>query len=38
GVSMENGYEEVKKAATYITASNEDSGVAKALNQFVNIK
>jgi hydroxymethylpyrimidine pyrophosphatase-like HAD family hydrolase len=33
---MENGYDYVKKAANYITASNEESGVAKALNKFVN--
>lgn len=38
GVSMENGYEEVKKAAQFITASNENSGVAKALNRYVNKK
>ena len=36
GVAMENGYDYVKKAANYITASNEESGVAKALNKFVN--
>ena len=36
GVAMENGYEEVKRAAKYITASNENSGVAQALNLFVN--
>lgn len=35
GVAMENSFEEVKKAANYITASNEDSGVAKAIHQFI---
>lgn len=38
GVAMVNGYEEVKRVANYITTSNEDSGVAKALNLFVNKK
>lgn len=36
GVAMENGYDYVKEAADYITASNEENGVAKALNKFVN--
>ncbi|MDE6655374.1 MAG: Cof-type HAD-IIB family hydrolase [Anaeroplasmataceae bacterium] len=38
GVAMENSFPEVKKVANFITTSNEDSGVAKALNQFVNFK
>ena len=36
GVAMENAYENVKKAANFITASNEESGVAVAINKFVN--
>ncbi len=35
GVAMGNSFEEVKKAANYITASNEDSGVAKAIQKFI---
>lgn len=35
GVAMENGFEEVKKAANYITDSNENDGVAKAIEKFV---
>lgn len=35
GVAMENGFEEVKKVANYITTSNEDSGVAKAISKFI---
>ncbi|MDE7095517.1 MAG: HAD-IIB family hydrolase, partial [Anaeroplasmataceae bacterium] len=38
GVAMENSFPEVKKVANFITTSNEDSGVAKALNKFVNLK
>lgn len=38
GVAMENSFPEIKKVANYITTSNEASGVAKALNQFVNMK
>lgn len=38
GVAMENSFPEVKKVANFITTSNESSGVAKALNQFVNNK
>ncbi|MDE6408591.1 MAG: Cof-type HAD-IIB family hydrolase [Anaeroplasmataceae bacterium] len=38
GVAMENSFKEVKKVANFITTSNEDSGVAKALNRFVNKK
>ena len=35
GGAMENGLEEVKKAANYITDSNENDGVAKAIEKFV---
>ncbi|MCM1130541.1 MAG: Cof-type HAD-IIB family hydrolase [Roseburia sp.] len=38
GVAMENSFPEVKKVANFITTSNESSGVAKALNRFVNSK
>lgn len=38
GVAMENSFEEIKKAANYITASNETSGVAKALQKYVITK
>lgn len=38
GVAMENSFPEIKKVANYITTSNEASGVAKALNHFVNHK
>lgn len=35
GVAMENATEEVKAAADYITCSNEEDGVAKAIEKFV---
>lgn len=35
GVAMANGFEEVKEAANYITDSNEEDGVAKAIEKFV---
>lgn len=35
GVAMENGNEEVKKIADYVTVSNEEDGVAKAIEKFV---
>lgn len=35
GVAMENGIEEVKRAADYITAANDNEGVAKAIEMFV---
>ena len=35
GVVMENGVDELKKIAKYITVSNDDDGVAKAIEQFV---
>lgn len=36
GVCMSNGFSEVKSVADYITLSNEESGVAHAINKFVN--
>lgn len=35
GVAMGNAFEEVKKAANYITDTNENDGVAKAIEKFV---
>lgn len=35
GVAMENAFPEIKKAANYITSSNEDNGVARAIEKFV---
>lgn len=35
GVAVENAIEEVKKAADYITDTNENEGVAKAIAKFV---
>ena len=35
GIAMENAFEEVKKEANYITASNNEDGVAKAIEKFV---
>lgn len=35
GISMENGSEKVKKAAGYITASNDNEGVALAIEKFI---
>lgn len=37
GVAMENGEEEVKKLATYVTLSNEEDGVAHAIEKFLNL-
>ena len=34
GVAMDNAQEPVKKAADYITGSNNDSGVASAIRRF----
>ena len=34
GVAMENAMEEVKQAADYITDTNENNGVAKAIEKF----
>ena len=35
GVAMENGLDAVKAAARYITASNNEDGVAKAIEKYV---
>ena len=35
GVAMENGNPKVKEIADYVTASNEEDGVAKAIEKFV---
>lgn len=35
GVAMANAFDEVKKVANFITTSNEESGVAHAINTFV---
>ena len=34
-VAMENAYPEVKQYADYITSSNDDDGVAKAIEKFI---
>ena len=34
-IAMGNASPEVQKAATYVTASNEDEGFAKAMEEFV---
>ena len=36
GVAMANGFPKIKEVANYITTSNEESGVAHAINKFVN--
>ncbi len=35
GITVENGVEELKAAADYVTASNNENGVAKAIEKFV---
>lgn len=35
GVAMENGFPETKKAADYITKTNEQNGVAHVINKFI---
>ena len=35
GVAMSNAQEVVKKAADYITASNDEDGVAKVIEKFI---
>ena len=35
GVAMANAEEQVKEAADYITLSNEEDGVAEAIEKFV---
>jgi hypothetical protein len=37
GVAMGNASEEIKKAADYITATNDEDGVAKAIEHFIGI-
>ena len=34
-VAMENAVDEVKENADYITSSNNDNGVARAINKFI---
>lgn len=34
-IAMDNAYEETKKVADYIVASNEDDGVAEAIQRFI---
>lgn len=36
GVAMDNSFPNIKEAANYITTSNEESGVAHAINKFIN--
>lgn len=38
GVAMENGEESVKAAADYITKTNNEAGVAKAICHFTGIE
>ena len=35
GVAMGNAFDEIKEVANYITDSNEEDGVAKAIEKFV---
>ena len=35
GIAMGNAFEEVKEAANYITDSNNEDGVATAIEKFV---
>jgi len=35
GVAMENGFEELKEVANFITLSNENHGVAHVINKFI---
>lgn len=35
GVAMENGIDEIKEVADYITVTNDENGVAKAIEKFV---
>ena len=35
GVAMDNAFKEIKEKADFITKSNEESGVAYAINKFV---
>jgi len=36
GVAMGNGIDEVKQAASFVTKSNAENGVAFAINKYVN--
>lgn len=36
GVAMDNAFQNIKDAANYVTTSNDESGVAHAINKFVN--
>lgn len=38
GIAMENGEESVKEAADYITATNDEEGVAQAIELFCDLK
>ncbi|MDP4091116.1 MAG: HAD hydrolase family protein, partial [Bacillota bacterium] len=35
GVAMDNAFPQVKEAADYITASNEEDGVAQVIERFI---
>ena len=35
GIAMGNAFDEVKEAADYITDTNENDGVAKAIEKFI---
>ena len=35
GIAMGNAFDEVKEAADYITDSNDNDGVAKAIEKFI---
>ena len=35
GVAMENAVDEVKQVADYVTASNNEDGIAKVVEKFV---
>ena len=37
GVAMGNAFEEVKKAADYVTSNNEEDGVAHVIEKFIGI-
>lgn len=36
GVAMANSFSNIKEVANYVTTSNEESGVAHAINKFIN--
>lgn len=38
GIAMENAVDELKEIADYITLSNEEDGIAHALNKFMKLK